>query len=55
MVKILILLTPTGLVAEMTVSANAHQDGTMGSMRSTMASSDAVTIALPMDGLKPEW
>ena len=46
-------VTPTGLVAEMTVSANAHQDGTMGSMRSTMASSDAVTIALPMDGLKP--
>ncbi|MEC8242567.1 MAG: hypothetical protein VX023_02490 [Candidatus Thermoplasmatota archaeon] len=46
-------VTPTGLVAEMTVSASAHQDGTMGSMRSTMASSDAVTIALPMDGLKP--
>ena len=46
-------VTPTGLIAEMTVSAHAHQDGTMGSMRSTMASSDAVTIALPMDGLKP--
>ena len=46
-------ITPTGLVAEMTVSAHAHQDGTMGSMRSSMASNDAITIALPMDGLKP--
>ncbi|MEC7229249.1 MAG: hypothetical protein VXV95_04270 [Candidatus Thermoplasmatota archaeon] len=46
-------VTPTGLVAEMTVSAHAHQDGTMGSMRSSMASNDAITIALPMDGLKP--
>ena len=46
-------VTPTGLVAEMTVSAHAHQDGTMGSMRSSMASNDAITVALPMDGLKP--
>lgn len=46
-------VTPTGLVAEMTVSAHAHQDGNMGSMRSSMASNQPVTIALPMDGLKP--
>jgi hypothetical protein len=46
-------VTPTGLVAEMTVSAHAHQDGSMGSMRSSMASNQPVTIALPMDGLKP--
>ena len=37
----------------MTVSAHAHQDGSMGSMRSSMASNQPVTIALPMDGLKP--
>jgi len=46
-------VTPTGLVAEMTVSAHAHQNGNMGSMRSSMASNQPVTIALPMDGLKP--
>ena len=46
-------VTPTGLVAEMTVSAHAHQSTSMGSMRSSMVSNDAVTIALPMDGLKP--
>ena len=46
-------VTPSGLVAEMTVSAHAHQDGNMGSMRSSMASNQPVTIALPMDGLKP--
>ena len=48
-----VTVTPTGLVAEMTVSAHAHQDGNMGSMRSSMASNQPVTIALPMDGLKP--
>jgi hypothetical protein len=31
-------VTPTELVAEMTVSAHAHQDGNMGSMRFSMAS-----------------
>ena len=46
-------VTPSGLVAEMTVSAHAHQDGNMGSMRSSIASNQPVTIALPMDGLKP--
>ncbi|MED6338485.1 MAG: hypothetical protein VYC12_05600, partial [Candidatus Thermoplasmatota archaeon] len=46
-------ITPTGLVAEMTVSAHAHQDNTMGAMRSSMASNQPITIALPMDGLKP--
>ena len=46
-------ITPTGLVAEMTIGAHAHQDGIMGAMRSSMVSSDPVTIALPMDGLKP--
>ena len=46
-------ITPTGLVAEMTVSAHAHQDSTMGAMRSSMASNQPITIALPMDGLKP--
>ena len=46
-------VAPTSLVAEMTVSAHAHQDGSMGSMRSSMASNQPVTIALPMDGLKP--
>lgn len=46
-------VTPTGLVAEMTVSAHAHQDGVMGAMRSSMASNEPITIALPMDGLKP--
>ena len=29
-------ITPTGLVAEMTVSAHAHQDSTMGAMRSSI-------------------
>lgn len=46
-------ITPTGLVAEMTVSAHAHQDSSMGAMRSSMASNQPITIALPMDGLKP--
>tara|TARA_Y100000589_G_scaffold193730_1_gene183303 strand:+ start:3557 stop:5533 length:1977 start_codon:yes stop_codon:yes gene_type:complete len=46
-------ITPTGLVAEMTVSAHAHQDGAMGSLRSSMASNQPLTIALPMDGIKP--
>ena len=46
-------VTPTGLVAEMTIGGHAHQDGTMGAMRSAMASSEPITIALPMDGLKP--
>ena len=47
-------VTPSGLVAEMTVSAHAHQENAMGSMRSSMASNQPITIALPMDGLKPE-
>jgi hypothetical protein len=46
-------VTPSGLVAEMTVSAHAHQENIMGSMRSSMASNQPITIALPMDGLKP--
>ena len=46
-------VTPSGLVPEMTVSAHAHQENTMGSMRSSMASDQPITIALPMDGLKP--
>jgi len=46
-------VTPSGLVAEMTVSAHAHQENAMGSMRSSMASNQPITIALPMDGLKP--
>jgi hypothetical protein len=46
-------VTPSGLVAEMTVSAHAHQENVMGSMRSSMASNQPITIALPMDGLKP--
>lgn len=46
-------VTPTGLVPEMTVSAHAHQSGSMGASRSSMASNQPITIALPMDGLKP--
>ena len=46
-------ITPSGLVAEMTVSAHAHQENAMGSVRSSMASNQPITIALPMDGLKP--
>mgnify|MGYP006254199945 FL=1 len=46
-------VTPSGLVPEMTVSAHAHQENTMGSMRSSMASNQPIAIALPMDGLKP--
>ncbi len=46
-------VTPSGLVAEMTVSAHAHQENIMGSIRSSMASNEPITIALPMDGLKP--
>ena len=52
-VEIDFTITPTGLVAEMTVSAHAHQDSSMGAMRSSMASNQPITIALPMDGLKP--
>ena len=46
-------ITPSGLVAEMTVSAHAHQENAMGSMRSSMASNQPIIIALPLDGLKP--
>ena len=46
-------ITPSGLVAVMTVSAHAHQENAMGSMRSSMASNQQITIALPMDGLEP--
>ena len=46
-------ITPTGLVAEMTLSAHAHQDNAMGEMRSSVASNQPITIALPLEELKP--
>ena len=46
-------IIPSGLVAEMTVSAHAHQENAFGSIISSMVSNQPITIALPMDGLKP--
>ncbi len=46
-------INPTGLIAEMSVEAHAHQDSAMGANRSSIISNEAVTIALPMNGLKP--
>tara|TARA_B100001564_G_scaffold81746_1_gene65788 strand:- start:445 stop:2391 length:1947 start_codon:yes stop_codon:yes gene_type:complete len=48
-------LTSTGLVSELSVAAHAHQMQIMGTMRSvSLTDANApMTIALPMDGLRP--
>ena len=46
-------VTPSGLIAEMSLAAHAHQGSSSGSMRSSTIGNQPVTIALPMDGLRP--
>ena len=46
-------INPTGLLAEITVEAHAHQTQGMGDIRSSLVSNQAVTISLPMNNLRP--
>tara|TARA_B100000900_G_scaffold129102_2_gene109129 strand:- start:3564 stop:5495 length:1932 start_codon:yes stop_codon:yes gene_type:complete len=46
-------INPTGLVSELSVVSHAHQSQIMGTSRSVSVTTDAVTVALPMEGLKP--